>query len=43
MTLHVSADRQRTFVASAYRTVGISESDANRIAELRTEAELRGG
>jgi len=42
MTLHISADRLRAFVASAYRTVGISESDANRIAELQTEADLRG-
>ena len=42
MALHISADRLRAFVASSYRTVGISESDANRIAELQTEADLRG-
>jgi len=42
MTLHISADRLRGFVAGAYQTVGISESDANRIAELQTEADLRG-
>ena len=42
MTLHVPADRLRDFVAGAYRCVGISEADARRIAELQTEADLRG-
>ena len=42
MTLHISADRLRGFAASAYLTVGISESDASRIAELQIEADLRG-
>ena len=42
MTLHIPADRLRDFVAGAYRCVGISENDARRIAELQTEADLRG-
>ena len=40
--LQISADRLRSFVAGAYRTVGISGSDANLIAGLQTEADLRG-
>lgn len=40
--IHVSAERLRHFVAGAYRAVGISQSDAQGIAELQTEADLRG-
>lgn len=40
--LHIGAERLRDFVANAYRKVGISESDARKIAELQTEADLRG-
>jgi len=40
--LHVSAERLRNFVASAYRCVGIAQSDAQAIAELQAEADLRG-
>ena len=40
--LHIGAERLRNFVASAYRGVGMAESDAQRIAELQTEADLRG-
>lgn len=42
MPLHISADRLCGFVASAYLAVGMSERDASRIAQLQTEADLRG-
>jgi len=42
MTLLISAERLRGFIASAYCAVGISEGDAHRIAQLQTEADLRG-
>jgi len=42
MTLHITAERLRAFAASAYRAAGISERDAQSIAALQTEADLRG-
>ena len=42
MTLHVPAERLCAFIAAAYRKVGIAEEPARQIAELQTEADLRG-
>lgn len=42
MTLHISADRLRDFISDAYLCVGIAEGDARKIAQLQTEADLRG-
>lgn len=42
MTPKISASRLREFVADAYRAVGIPDRDAQTIAGLQVEADLRG-
>ena len=41
-TPRVSADRLRTFISQAFEKVGVPAGDAGILAELITEADLRG-
>jgi L-2-hydroxycarboxylate dehydrogenase (NAD+) len=41
-TPRVSADRQRTFISQAFEKAGVPAGDAGILAELITEADLRG-